>query len=104
MQAEVKLHEPSLALDGGSEDGLDCLVEICDGAVGMLRPGGFMAVETAGAHAAGCRMFYVRQPHEIYQGAAEHRRVTQAVSRQTSWRRAWRLCMSWAAGRLSTWL
>ena len=26
-QAEVKLHEPSLALDGGSEDGVDCLVE-----------------------------------------------------------------------------
>lgn len=49
MQAEVKLHEPSLALDGGSEEGLDCLVEVCDGAVSMLRPGGFMAVETAGA-------------------------------------------------------
>ena len=102
MQAEVKLHEPSLALDGGSEDGLDCLVKVCDGAVSMLRPGGFMAVETAGAQAAACRPLQARQPREIMsQGAAEHRRVTQAASRQTSCRRAWRLWTSRAARRLS---
>ena len=48
-QAEVKLHEPSMALDGGCADGLQCLLEVCEGATSMLQPGGFLAVETAGA-------------------------------------------------------
>jgi len=48
-QAEVRLHEPSLALDGGGEQGLSCLLNVCSGAVRMLRPAGFLGVETAGA-------------------------------------------------------
>ena len=68
VQAEVQLHEPSLALDGGTEDGLDCLIEVCDGAISMLRPGGFLAVETAGAHAAGGKPVQARAANRTASG------------------------------------
>lgn len=48
LQAEVSLHEPWLALDGGEGLAIDCLVAVCRGAVEMLCPGGFLAVETGG--------------------------------------------------------
>ncbi|KAK3024328.1 hypothetical protein RJ639_000827 [Escallonia herrerae] len=46
LQAEVK-HEPRLALDGGT-DGIGDLLYLCNGAVSMLKPGGFFAFETNG--------------------------------------------------------
>lgn len=45
-------HEPRLALDGGDGLGIDCLVPICTGAVEMLQPGGFLALETGGGQQA----------------------------------------------------
>eukprot|EP00884_Botryococcus_braunii_P006123 jgi/Botrbrau1/15511/Bobra.0225s0003.2 len=48
LQAEVRQHEPHLALDGGPLSGMDSLKVICEGALHMLRPGGFLALETAG--------------------------------------------------------
>ena len=48
LQAEVGLYEPSLALGGGEGLGIDSLAPICRGAVDMLQPGGFIALETAG--------------------------------------------------------
>ena len=59
---QVRAHEPWLALDGGDGLGTDALDAVCSGAVALLRPGGFLALETAGgeqAHAvaATLRMF-----------------------------------------------
>lgn len=44
LQPEVRLHEPRLALDGGS-DGLDCLRQIIAAAPAYLRPGGILLLE-----------------------------------------------------------
>lgn len=44
LDAEVRLHDPRLALDGGA-DGLDAYREIAAQAVSALKPGGFLAVE-----------------------------------------------------------
>ncbi|GAB2285175.1 hypothetical protein Dimus_019627 [Dionaea muscipula] len=47
LQAEVREHEPRLALDGGVE-GMDCLLRLCEKAATMLKPGGFFVFETNG--------------------------------------------------------
>ncbi|XP_062011924.1 uncharacterized protein LOC133728538 [Rosa rugosa] len=47
LQAEVGRHEPRVALDGGV-DGMDDLLHLCKGAASMLKPGGFLALETNG--------------------------------------------------------
>ena len=52
LQAEVGQYEPELALDGGEGLGIDALAPICLGAVEMLQPGGFLALETAGGEQA----------------------------------------------------
>jgi methylase of polypeptide subunit release factors len=44
----VTRHEPWSALDGGEGTGSAMLLDICRAAVGMLRPGGFLALETGG--------------------------------------------------------
>lgn len=44
LDAEVRLHDPRLALDGGA-DGLDAYREIAAQAFAALKPGGFLAVE-----------------------------------------------------------
>lgn len=44
LQAEVRQHEPKLALDGG-EDGIDHLLHLCQGSVSALKSGGFFAFE-----------------------------------------------------------
>jgi len=48
LQPEVRLHEPWLALDGGSNQALDSFTSICSGAVAHLVPGGFLLLETNG--------------------------------------------------------
>ena len=48
LQAEVRVHEPSSALEGGNSEGLDCLQEICSNAAEYLVPGGFIGLETGG--------------------------------------------------------
>jgi methylase of polypeptide subunit release factors len=48
FQAEVAEHEPWQALDGGQGTGSAMLLKISRAAVAMLRPGGFIAFETAG--------------------------------------------------------
>ncbi len=45
LQAEVGLHEPHSALDGGPGPGLDSLSVICVQARDLLMPGGFLALE-----------------------------------------------------------
>lgn len=45
LPAEAREHEPLLALDGGP-DGLDVARRVVAGAVGWLRPGGHVLVET----------------------------------------------------------
>ena len=52
LQAEVGRHEPHLALHGGEGLGIDCLLPICVGAARLLRPGGLLALETAGGEQA----------------------------------------------------
>ena len=52
LQAEVSVHEPSGALDGGQGLGIDALMPICRGAARLLQPGGFLALETAGGEQA----------------------------------------------------
>ena len=52
LQAEVKDHEPTLALDGDRALAVDCLVPICRGAAEMLVEGGFLALETNGGEQA----------------------------------------------------
>jgi release factor glutamine methyltransferase len=52
LQAEVALHEPKLALDGGEALAIDSLMPICRGASEILRPGGFLALETGGGEQA----------------------------------------------------
>ena len=47
-QAEVRQYEPWSALDGGQGAGCSALTAICYGAVDMLQPGGFLALETNG--------------------------------------------------------
>ena len=44
----MQQHEPRSALDGGDGHGTESLDQVCIGAVRMLRPGGFLALETAG--------------------------------------------------------
>jgi len=48
LQAEVQLHEPHLALDGGSGSGTHHLAVICAQIEKFLTPGGFFGVETHG--------------------------------------------------------
>lgn len=48
LQKEVGAHEPRLALDGGAGEGLEAFAAICRGAGGVLRPGGFLGLETNG--------------------------------------------------------
>ena len=48
LQPEVGRHEPALALDGGDAAGLVTLRRLCAGAAGVLAPGGFLGLETAG--------------------------------------------------------
>jgi release factor glutamine methyltransferase len=48
LQAEVGAHEPASALDGGPGQGLESLRDICAGAGGVIAPGGYIAIETAG--------------------------------------------------------
>ncbi|KAK9829717.1 hypothetical protein WJX72_007510 [[Myrmecia] bisecta] len=52
LQAKVGRHEPWTALAGGAGAGVDSLTVICTGAARMLRPGGWLALETAGGHQA----------------------------------------------------
>lgn len=52
LQAEVGRHEPWSALDGGDDEGLESILPICHGAVHMLLPDGFLALETAGREQA----------------------------------------------------
>ena len=49
---QVRAHEPLLALDGGGGPGTDALDAVCRGAAALLRPGGFLALETAGGEQA----------------------------------------------------
>lgn len=49
---QVRAHEPHLALDGGSGPGTDALDAVCSAAANLLRPGGFLALETAGGEQA----------------------------------------------------
>ena len=49
---QVRRHEPCSALDGGDGGGTESLDRVCTGAVPMLRPGGFLALETAGGSQA----------------------------------------------------
>jgi len=48
LQAEVRRHEPGLALDGGDVDGMRDLTAIARGAARALREGGLVALETGG--------------------------------------------------------
>lgn len=48
LQAEVKRHEPHEALDGGGQDGLPAVDSVCRAALRLLKPGGFLAIETGG--------------------------------------------------------
>ena len=48
LQAEVWMHEPCGALDGGASGGLECLHAICDSAAEFLIPGGFLGLEMGG--------------------------------------------------------
>ena len=52
LQPEVRLHEPWLALEGGSDMALDSLLPICLGAAAHLVPGGFLLLETNGGNQA----------------------------------------------------
>lgn len=52
LQAEVAMHEPLTALDGGDDLAIDSLMPICKGASEMLQSGGFLALETAGGEQA----------------------------------------------------
>uniref|UniRef100_A0A061QT22 Release factor glutamine methyltransferase n=1 Tax=Tetraselmis sp. GSL018 TaxID=582737 RepID=A0A061QT22_9CHLO len=52
LQAEVRRHEPRLALEGGTGDGLGAIVDVLECAAEALRPGGFLALETEGGHQA----------------------------------------------------
>lgn len=52
LQAEVALHEPRLALDGGKDLAIDSLMPICRGAAEILQPGGFIGLETCGGEQA----------------------------------------------------
>ena len=55
LQPEVRLHEPWLALDGGSNQALDSFTSICSGAVAHLVPGGFLLLETNGGSSVASR-------------------------------------------------
>lgn len=48
---EVRLYEPATALDGGP-DGLDFYRRLISGAAGLLKPGGFMALEVGAGQAS----------------------------------------------------
>ncbi|XP_047324531.1 release factor glutamine methyltransferase isoform X1 [Impatiens glandulifera] len=63
LQAEVGRHEPKLALDGG-KDGMDDLLHLCDGAVSMLKPGGFFSFETNGEKHSQFLKEYMENKHE----------------------------------------
>ena len=54
LQAEVRVHEPSSALEGGDSEGFKCLQEICSEAAEYLVPGGFVGLETGGVFGSGC--------------------------------------------------
>lgn len=47
VDVEVHVHDPEIALYGGSEDGLAIPVAVADRAAGLLRPGGVLVMEHA---------------------------------------------------------
>ncbi|CAJ1958131.1 unnamed protein product [Sphenostylis stenocarpa] len=59
LQAEVGRHEPRVALDGGI-DGMQALLHLCDGAVLMMKPGGFLAFETNGEQQSRALVDYMK--------------------------------------------
>ncbi len=61
VQASVRDHEPTIALRGGS-DGLDCIRPLIEGAPGLLRAGGILAIETAAATGEMVRELAAEQP------------------------------------------
>jgi release factor glutamine methyltransferase len=50
LEPAVRDHEPAAALDGGPE-GLACVERIISGALGVLEPGGLLALELDSSHA-----------------------------------------------------
>lgn len=51
LEPEVAIHEPAVALDGGS-DGLSAYRQICADAKGFLQPGGLLALEVGESQSA----------------------------------------------------
>lgn len=69
LQPEVRLHEPSLALDGGA-DGLDCLRHLVTAGARDLQPGGLWLVELMAGQADEVKAMLATQGG--YQAIAAH--------------------------------
>jgi release factor glutamine methyltransferase len=55
-------------LDGGAGLGIDALVPICTGAVALLQPGGFLALETGGGEQAHYIADVLQRLRDVQQG------------------------------------
>lgn len=64
LQADIRAHEPRLALDGGA-DGLDIVRRIIDAAPRWLRPGGTLAMEIGAGQADDAAALFSRHFRDV---------------------------------------
>lgn len=80
LDANVRAHEPHVALFGGS-DGLEVIRRVIDGAAERLSQGGMLFTEVAYNQAAAVRALFA-EAHwdqiETYRDLADHERIVQA--------------------------
>ena len=83
LEADVREHEPGLALDGG-EQGTAVIERLIPQAAQRLRPGGWFLMEVSPSNATRVEQLlaeaYGLKPHETIADLAGHPRVVQAVS------------------------
>jgi len=79
LPADVRDHEPRLALDGGA-DGLDLVRRVVDGAPAHLVPGGVLAVEVGAGEAADVRALFEARGFVDVDVARDYGRIERVVS------------------------
>lgn len=79
LAADVRDHEPRLALDGGA-DGLDLVRRVVDGAPAHLAEGGVLAVEVGAGEAPDVRALFEARGFRDVEVARDYGKIERVVS------------------------
>ena len=61
----MRLHEPWQALEGGTGQGIDELIDVCSGASVHLMKGGFLVLETNGGRQVNVLIEFLTSLHAV---------------------------------------